>query len=153
MRQVCRAISDYLQECHAQVWPMLQNRLYHQLNGHEFEQPLGDRGRLWEVVETEESGRIQTLGSQSWTRLSNWTTATSTKSYRFTSKYMICWSHFPVFVDAEHQGEGSVGRNPEPENSLEDFMVLPLCLWGDRACPTACGILVPHPGSSLGPLQ
>ena len=36
-------------------------RQHHQLNGHEFEQTPGDSGG-------EEPGRLQSLGSQSWTR-------------------------------------------------------------------------------------
>ena len=57
---------------------------YHWLNGHEFEQ-------LWELVMDREPGMLQSMGSQSWTRLSNWTTTWYSQDRQDSSEFLWVW--------------------------------------------------------------
>ena len=57
---------------------------YHWLNGHELEQ-------LWELVMDREPGVLQSMGSQSQTQLSNWTTTWHSQDRQDSSEFLWVW--------------------------------------------------------------
>ena len=56
----------------------------------------------WKIPRTEEPGRLQSLGSLSWTRLSDFTFTFHFHAWRRK------WQPTPVFLLGESQGQGSL---------------------------------------------
>ena len=56
----------------------------------------------WKIPRTEEPGRLQSLGSLSWTRLSDFTFTFHFHAWRRK------WQPTPVFLPGESQGRGSL---------------------------------------------
>jgi len=56
----------------------------------------------WKIPRTEEPGRLQSLGSLSWTRLSDFTFTFHFHAWRRK------WQPTPVFLPGESQGQGSL---------------------------------------------
>ena len=59
----------------------------------------------WKTPWTEEPGRLQSMGSQSWTRLSDFT---FTFHFHALEKEMATHSSVPVFLPGESQRRGSL---------------------------------------------
>ena len=83
----------------------------------------------WKIPWTEEPGRLQSMGSLSRTRLSNFT---------FTH-WRRKWQPTPVFLPGESQGQGSLGGLPSMgshrvrhdwETSLSLPFTFTICSWG-----------------------